>query len=469
MTSIVWDPSIYPRSKWNTATIERYADALEAGDQFPPIVVEAVTGRLLDGKHRLEAYLRAGMVAVDGKTYQPVAGATVPIEEHEVPTGMSPRYYAATLSARHGDRMSNADLKALAEAEFEDDPTMKQKDWGSRLGVSASTVSRWVSHITDREKRSRSTRAWRLTKLGWTQAEAGERLGVDRSLISLDVKESHLGDFHTLLGPNWNDKGLVATAERLDLPLTDAWAAALDGADDEARLKALGIKSQPYDVWNFAGCHDLMGDKHPGRIPGELVCHVLHFFTDPGDLVVDPMAGSGTTLDACLLMGRKGRGYDIDHRHDRIDIEQHSLDDGWPVTVAKARLIFWDPPYYDKMDHGTIGGDGYIDGSISGLDPWAYMDWFADRFAGLAKEVKPGTRLAFLMSDWDPENAKRHADHPGIFIWDYADRLRDAGWKLQRQIQCPLPTQQIHPDIVNKHRAARRLGRLGRYLLVAST
>jgi hypothetical protein len=32
-----------------------------------------------------------------------------------------------------------------------------------------------------------------------------------------------------------------------------------------------------------------------------------------------------------------------------------------------------------------------------------------------------------------------------------------------------LPTQQIHPDIVNKHRAARRLGRLGRYLLVAET
>jgi hypothetical protein len=464
---IVWDPSVYPRSKWNTATIERYADALEAGDRFPPIVVEAGTGRLLDGKHRLEAYLRAGMVTVGGKTYRPANGATVPVEEHSVPQGMSARYYAATLSARHGDRMSNADLKELAEAEFEADPAMKQKEWGARLGVSASTVSRWVSHITDRDKRSRATRAWRLTKLGWTQVEAGDRLGVSDRQIRDDREESHLQDLPVLLGPDWNDKGLAATAERLDLPLTDAWAAALDGQDDEARLKALGIKSQPYDVWQFPGCHDLMGDKHPGRIPGELVCHVLHFFTDPGDLVVDPMAGSGTTLDAALLMGRKARGYDIDHRHERIDVEEHNLDGGWPDTVGKARLVFWDPPYYDKMDHGTIGDDGYIEGSISGLDPDGYLDWLTDRFGELAKVAKAGTRLAFLMSDWDPENAKRHAEHPGIYLWDYADRLISTGWSLRRQIQCPLPTQQIHPDIVNKHRAARRLGRLGRYLLVA--
>jgi len=64
---VVWDPSVYPRSRWNTATIERYAEAMEAGDEFPPLVLEAETSRLLDGKHRELAYRKAGIniVSVD--------------------------------------------------------------------------------------------------------------------------------------------------------------------------------------------------------------------------------------------------------------------------------------------------------------------------------------------------------------------------------------------------------------------
>jgi DNA-binding XRE family transcriptional regulator len=449
---IVWDPKIYPREKWSTATIERYAEAILAGDQFPALIVETGTMRLLDGKHRLEAYKKAGVTEVA-------------VEQRPVPEGMSARYFAATLSARHGDRMSNADLKKLAEEEFEADPSMSQKEWAKRLGLSESTVSRWVSHITERERRSRSVKAWRLTKLGWTQAEAGQRMGVSQQTVALDTKESHLQVLGSRLGANWNEKGLAQEAERLDLPLTEAWAAILDGKTDEERLQALGIKIQPYDVWQFPGCHDLMGDRHPGRIPGELVCHVLYNYTEQGDLVVDPMAGSGTTLDACLLMGRKARSYDIDDRHARIDVEPWNLDDGWPDTVAKASLVFWDPPYFDKMDSSTIGDDGYIDGSISKLDPDAYLAWFEARFMQLHTQA-PQARLAFLMSDWDPENAKRYADHPGIYLWDYADALRRAGYRITRQIQTPLSTQQVHPDIVNKFRASRRMARLGRWLLI---
>ncbi len=57
-------------------------------------------------------------------------------------------------------------------------------------------------------------------------------LGVDRSLVSLDVKNSDLQDFHNLVGPNWNETGLAQESKRLDVPLVDAWAAALDGMDD---------------------------------------------------------------------------------------------------------------------------------------------------------------------------------------------------------------------------------------------
>jgi DNA-binding NarL/FixJ family response regulator len=460
ISDVAWDPSIYPRQKWNTSTIERYKDAIEAGEEFPPIVLEAGTNRLLDGKHRLEAYKAAGV-------------ETVPAEMHEVPHGMTAKYYAAILSARHGDRMSNTDLKTLAEEEFEadylanGDSTLDAQEWGRSLGISKSTVYRWVSHIMERGKASRAAKAWRLSQLGWTQAEIGERLGVDDTTVSKDLKNSQLGKIQVDLGEHWNDKGVAEVANRLGLPLCDAMAAAMVGMDDEDRLKQLGIKVQPYDVWNFPSCHDLMGDKHPGRIPGELVAHVLYFLTKPGELVVDPMAGSGTTLDACLLMGRKARGYDIDHRHKRCDVEFNNLSFSWPSKVEGASLVFWDPPYYDKMDHGTIGDDGYIEGSISGLDPHEYLTWFGKRFAELHQSMEKGARLAFLMSDWDSENAKKHEGHAGLWLWDYADILRDAGFTMERHIQVPLGTQQVHPDIVNKFRASRRMARLERYLLVA--
>jgi transcriptional regulator with XRE-family HTH domain len=450
---VVWSPDVYPRAKYNTSTIERYADALEAGDDFPPLVLEEGTNVLLDGKHRLEAHKKAER-------------ATVMVEHRKVPDGMTAKYFAATLSARHGDRMSNGDLKTLAREEFEVDPAMNVSEWGRRLGVAQQTVQGWVGDIVNRGLEERRAKAFRLSKLGWTQEQIASRLEVSQPTINGDIRdtESGISDIRDALG-----RGLThaEVATRWNLPIQVVWQISLEEVEDEDRLKKLGIKVQPYDVWQFPSCHDLMGDRHPGRIPGELVCHVLYFFTKVGDLVVDPMAGSGTTLDACLLMGRKARGYDIDSRHDRVDIERHNLDDGWPDAVAKASLVFWDPPYFDKMDNATIGDDGYIAGSISGLGPDGYLDWFAERFKQLHQSMTPGAHLAFLMSDWDSENAKQHAGHPGIFLWDYVDRLRDAGFTMKRQIHAPLSTQQVHPDIVNKFRASRRLARLERYLLVA--
>ena len=126
---VVWDPSVYPRAKWNTSTIERYAEALRAGAEFPPIVIDADTGLLLDGKHRLEAHRKAGVEEIAA-------------ERRTVPEGMSAKYYAATLSASHGDRMSYSDLKALAVEEFTADPTRDVEEWAKELGVQVACINK---------------------------------------------------------------------------------------------------------------------------------------------------------------------------------------------------------------------------------------------------------------------------------------------------------------------------------------
>ncbi|MDD3918156.1 MAG: DNA methyltransferase [Synergistaceae bacterium] len=449
---VKFDKDIYPRQKWNTATIERYAEALESGATFPPIVLLVGTNILLDGKHRLEAHKK-------------VERTEIAVEWHTVPEGMSPKYYAALLSSRHGDRISNAEFQKIAVEDFEADPKRNVLDWCQPLGITKSTAYRWVSHIVEREKADRQSKAWHLAQLGWTQQEIADLLGVTQPTVGADIKNSHLGKIYNDLPRGWNEQLLADTAKRLNVPYKDALAAAMANEDDDARFKRLGISSRPYDVWNFAKNHDLMGSEHPGRIPGELIAHVLYFFTQPGDLVVDPMTGSGTTIDACLLMGRRCRGYDIDRRHERFDIEHHDLSTGWPETVKKADLIFWDPPYFDKMDSGNLAG-GYVEGSVSGLSPNDYLAWMAGRFKELGACLKPGATVAFLMSDWIPMESKKHSDHPGIFISDYIRAFQDAGLTFVRQIQCPLSSQQIHPDIINKFRASRRLGMLSRYLLV---
>lgn len=39
---------------------------------------------------------------------------------------------------------------------------------------------------------------------------------------------------------------------------------------------------------------------------------LIEIFTDPGDVVIDPCAGSGSTLRAAVELGRSAFGFEID-------------------------------------------------------------------------------------------------------------------------------------------------------------
>ncbi|MGH9752352.1 MAG: DNA methyltransferase [Blastocatellia bacterium] len=51
---------------------------------------------------------------------------------------------------------------------------------------------------------------------------------------------------------------------------------------------------------------------YAAKCPPPLVNYAIHYYSSPGETVLDPMAGSGTTLVEARLMGRHARGYDID-------------------------------------------------------------------------------------------------------------------------------------------------------------
>ena len=51
---------------------------------------------------------------------------------------------------------------------------------------------------------------------------------------------------------------------------------------------------------------------HPTQKPVSLLEHLIRLFTDIDDVVIDPVAGSGTTLLASANCGRRAYGFEID-------------------------------------------------------------------------------------------------------------------------------------------------------------
>lgn len=51
---------------------------------------------------------------------------------------------------------------------------------------------------------------------------------------------------------------------------------------------------------------------HPTQKPVNLLKRLIEVFTDPGDVVIDPVAGSGSTLRAAYELGRHSYGFEVD-------------------------------------------------------------------------------------------------------------------------------------------------------------
>ena len=50
---------------------------------------------------------------------------------------------------------------------------------------------------------------------------------------------------------------------------------------------------------------------HPTQKPIQVIERLIEIFTDPGDVVIDPVAGSGVTLLAAEMLGRDSYGFEI--------------------------------------------------------------------------------------------------------------------------------------------------------------
>lgn len=89
-------------------------------------------------------------------------------------------------------------------------------------------------------------------------------------------------------------------------------------------------------------------NKYPGVTPAFIIYNLIHRYTEPNDLVCDPMAGSGTTIDVCKEEKRRVIAFDIvPTRPDIIQADARNL----PLEDNSVDMIFIDSPYGDNIKY----------------------------------------------------------------------------------------------------------------------
>lgn len=74
-------------------------------------------------------------------------------------------------------------------------------------------------------------------------------------------------------------------------------------------------------------------NEHETQKPLVLVESLIRNFTDPGELVCDPFAGSGTTGVACIRLGRRFVGWERDPKYHAIAVKR--------LSATQEQLGLW--------------------------------------------------------------------------------------------------------------------------------
>lgn len=161
----------------------------------------------------------------------------------------------------------------------------------------------------------------------------------------------------------------------------------------------------PTTLWEYPSQHHesesgaTFGDKnYIGATPSWVIWQVLQRYTRENDLIVDPMCGSGTTVDVARDLGRRSLGYDLSPPAGRKDIFRADAR-ALPLEDEKADFFFVDPPYSTHVKYsddpkciGTLDAGGEDEGQ-------AYYGAMRLVIAQAFRVLKPRRYMALYVSD----------------------------------------------------------------------
>ncbi len=130
------------------------------------------------------------------------------------------------------------------------------------------------------------------------------------------------------------------------------------------------------------------------RFPEAVAEHVIERYSAPGDWVLDPFCGFGTTLAVAERLGRHAVGCEIDERRAAFSasragnpdrVVHGSCEDLTPAQWPPFALLFTSPPYWSFRS----GGNG---------DLATYLADARHLFSGLTRLLRPGATVAVEVS-----------------------------------------------------------------------
>ncbi len=133
-------------------------------------------------------------------------------------------------------------------------------------------------------------------------------------------------------------------------------------------------------------------NKYSGVTPAFVIWNLIQRYTKEGDLVIDPMCGSGTTIDVCVEEKRKVIGFDIvPFRNDIIQADARHL----PLKNDIADFVFVDSPYSDNIKYNNHPNNI---GNISCENPTFFSE-LEKVTQEIQRILKPQKYMAWLIGD----------------------------------------------------------------------
>jgi adenine-specific DNA-methyltransferase len=162
------------------------------------------------------------------------------------------------------------------------------------------------------------------------------------------------------------------------------------------KFKRPPLRIQPTTLWDYPSQD--YGDEqqgvpgYKGATPSYILWNLLQRYTKPKDLVIDPCAGSGTTLDVSRDLNRRALGYDLaPTRKDIFRVDARKL----PLEDAKADFVFIDPPYSTHIEYSN---DPRCIGKLDAAGP-EYYKAMDQVISEIHRVLRPGKHMALYVSD----------------------------------------------------------------------
>jgi len=197
-----------------------------------------------------------------------------------------------------------------------------------------------------------------------------------------------------------------------------------------------------YNVWKVAQL-DPNQERYPGQTPKAIIKNIIYYYSDAGDKVLDPMAGSGITGTVCEEMERTALLYDIKPTNENI--HENDILQGLPEEARDTNLVILDPPYYNLLAE-DYPQNAFTESYESFLKAMKQTLW------NLLHILVPSGKVAIILK---PMNVEMVAGNWLDMTFDCVEIAKVLGYSLHKRICAPLSTQQFQAHNVSQAKERR--------------